>query len=174
MAHPITDIMNTFEKGMTRLLTAQLSEMYGCEKQLLPALDSMAKAARDPELRSHFAEHRTQTLQHLERLETAFAELDEKPSTQPCRGMDGLLETGRWLRRSMKEDPAFDHILIAAAQKVEAMEVAGYRSIIRLSEQLGHDEVAELCTTSMMEEQDAEGELDALAFRMNVPYSKAC
>ena len=39
--------MNAFEKGVTKLLIAQLSELYFCENQLVHALERMAQAAHN-------------------------------------------------------------------------------------------------------------------------------
>ena len=155
--------MNAFERGMRKLLVAQLSEIYFCENQLLHALDAMAQRAHDAGLKELFVQHRAETKGHAERLEAAFAELDEVPKAYPCRGMDGLLDDGKWLMHILKHDPSLDLALITAAQKVEAIEAASYRALIRLCEQLGEDRIAELCTANLEEELEADEKLNARA-----------
>jgi len=151
--------MNAFELGMRKLLIVQLAEIYFCENQLLHALDTMAQRAHAPALKQFFADHRKETLEHAHRLEAAFAELQEVPKAFPCRGMDGLLENVRSLMHNLKDDPALDQALIAAAQKVEALEAASYRSIIRLCQQLGQEWIAALCTSNLTEELEADAQL---------------
>jgi len=155
--------MNPFELGMRKLLVAQLSEIYFCENQLLHALDSMAQRAHDPGLKELFANHRKETLEHTHRLEAAFAELQEVPKAFPCRGMDGLLEDGRTLMHLLKDDPSLDQALIAAAQKVEALEATSYRSIIRLCVQLGQERIAQLCDANLEDELGADEQLQLRA-----------
>ncbi len=152
---------------MRKLLVAQLSEMYFCENQMLHALDTMARRVHDPGLKQLFISHRRDTMQHAHRLEAAFAELKEVPKAFPCRGVDGLLDDGKWLMHTMKDDPSLDLALIAAAQKVEAIEAAGYRAIIRLCEQLDQPKVAQLCTSNLEEELEADAELQARAAQLN-------
>jgi Mn-containing catalase len=159
--------MNAFELGMRKLLIAQLSEMYFCENQLLHALDVMAHRVHDPGLKELFISHRLETIEHAHRLEAAFAELKEEPKAFPCRGVDGLLDDGKWVMHKLKYDPALDLAVVAAAQKVEAIEAAGYRAIIRLCEQLGQEKIAELCSSNLEEELEADEKLHARATELN-------
>lgn len=155
--------MNTFENGMTKLLVSQIAEIYFCENQLLHALDRMAEAATHPELKALFLEHRVETEGQITRLESIFTTWNETPRAYPCRGMEGLLENGLWTMRNLKHDPALDTALIAAAQKVEMLEIAAYRSAIALARQLGQEQIAGICEVSLDEETGADAKLGKLA-----------
>jgi ferritin-like metal-binding protein YciE len=50
---------------------------------------------------------------------------------------------------------------------VEAIEAAGYRALIRLCEQLGQKKVAELCSSNLEEELEADEKLHARAIELN-------
>lgn len=158
--------MNTFEKGMTRLLVAQLAELYHCEKELMHAMENMAKAARSEELKYCFRDHRRETEEHLLRLESMFSSLGMVPAAFPCRAVEGLLEDVQGIMRNLKSDPMLDTALIAAAQKVEMIETASYRSAIGLARQLGHDHIAQLCEMTLKEEFDADRKLAEVAMAM--------
>jgi|GEM_PF-2623963 len=155
--------MNHFELGMNKLLVSQLAALYFCENQLIGALQRMADAAQNPQLKKAFTEHRLQTEGHVRRLEAAFSELKETPKAFPCRALDGLLDDSKWMMQRLKGDPALDMALIAAAQKVEMFEVASYRSAVRLANQLGNARVAELCQVTLDEELAADDKLSAIA-----------
>jgi ferritin-like metal-binding protein YciE len=155
-------IMNTFEQGMTKLLVAQLAELYHCENQLLHALDRMAEAAMAPDLKQVFREHRRETMNHVSRLEEAFAALGETPRSYPCRMVDGLLEDGTWLLHRMKGDPMLDRALINAAQATEMMEAAAYKRAISMAGYLGMDKVVELCDRNLEEELAAATKVNGL------------
>ena len=159
--------MNTFETGMTKLLVAQLSELYFCENQLLHALDRMAQAAHDQELKQLFLDHRSETKEQVRRLESAFASMGEVPRAFPCQGVEGLLADGQWLIHTMKDDPVLDTALIAAAQKVENIEAASYRSAITLARQLGREDVAQQCEANLDEELEADRKLAERAQAMH-------
>lgn len=155
--------MNNFENGMSKLLLAQLADLYFCENQLIGALQKMSDAAHDPKLKKAFRDHRQETIGHVHRLEAAFAEMNEIPKAFPCRGLDGLLDDSKWMMYRLKDDPALDVALIAAAQKVEMFEAASYRSAVRMARQLGNEKLAVLCQGILDEELAADDKLSAIA-----------
>jgi cytochrome c-type biogenesis protein CcmE len=76
------------------LYIEQLRDLYDAENQLVKALPKMAKGANSDELRQGFEEHLEQTRQHVQRLETIFEQLGEKPKGEKCKGMEGLVKEG--------------------------------------------------------------------------------
>jgi len=82
--------------------------------------------------------------------------------------MKGLIEEGsEW----MKEDASpevMDAGLIAAAQRVEHYEMAGYGTVHNFSELLGEKEAAGLLAQTLKEEKAADKELTALAKSIDV------
>jgi len=77
--------------------------------------------------------------------------------------MEGLLEDGQWTMRNLKNDPVLDTALIAAAHKVEMLEIASYRSVISLAQQLSHAKIAALCEITLDEEMETDEKLAQLA-----------
>lgn len=53
---------------LQELLIEELKDLLHAENQLVKALPKMAKAAKDPDLRTAFEEHLEQTKGHVERL----------------------------------------------------------------------------------------------------------
>lgn len=142
-----------------------MRDLYHAENQLVKALPKMAKAAKNPELKSAFEEHLAQTEGHVDRLEQAFDELGKSPRAKVCKGMMGLIEEGKETITEGKEmePPIADLGLIAAAQKVEHYEISGYGSVRTLAEKIGENKGAELLSETETEEKKTNDILTKIA-----------
>jgi ferritin-like metal-binding protein YciE len=140
------------------LLIEQLQDLYNAEGQLVKALPKMAKAATNPDLKQAFQKHLAQTEEHVSRLERVFEALGEKAKGKTCHGMKGLIEEGNEAIKEEAEDAVRDAALIAAAQRVEHYEIAGYGCVRTYAESLGQTEAAQLLQQTLEEE----GETDKL------------
>jgi len=150
------------------LYIEQLRDLYDAENQLVKALPKMAKGANSDELRQGFEEHLEQTRQHVQRLETIFEQLGEKPKGEKCKGMEGLVKEGsEVLDEEMNEDVK-DAAIIAAAQRVEHYEIPGYGSVRTYANLLGETEAEELLEQTLTEEKETDAKLTELAENINV------
>jgi ferritin-like metal-binding protein YciE len=140
------------------LLVDQLKDLYNAESQLTKALPKMAKAASNPQLKQAFEKHLSQTQEHVSRLERVFEALGEKAKGKTCHAMKGLIEEGSEVISEDATDAVKDAALIAAAQRVEHYEIAGYGTVRTYAESLGHKEAASLLQQTL----DEEGETDKL------------
>jgi ferritin-like metal-binding protein YciE len=145
----------------------QLKDLYNAEQQLVKALPKMAKAATSPDLAQGFEEHLEQTKGHVNRLEEIFKRLDEKPTGKKCKAMEGLIKEGAETIGEDASDAAKDALLIAAAQRVEHYEIAGYGSVKTYADLLGEDEAAELLGETLQEEKDTDEKLTEAAQGIN-------
>jgi ferritin-like metal-binding protein YciE len=145
------------------LYVDELRDLYSAEKQLLKALPKMAKAANDPALKGAFEEHLTVTEGQVNRLERIFKQLGERPTGKKCVGMEGLIEEGKELMEEDAEPAVLDAALIAAAQKVEHYEIAGYGCVRTYARLLGYGDAAELLQATLDEEGEADKTLTQLA-----------
>jgi ferritin-like metal-binding protein YciE len=144
--------------SLQKLYIEELRDLYNAENQLLKALPKMAKHASHQELKQAFETHLEQTEGHVERLEDIFEKLDEKPTGKTCKGMKGLIEEGSEMLDKAGDKSVLDAGLIAAAQRVEHYEIAGYGTVRTFANMLGEAEAAEL----LQETLDEEGETDKL------------
>jgi ferritin-like metal-binding protein YciE len=145
------------------LYVEQLQDLYSAETQLVKALPKMAKAASNPQLQSAFKEHLTQTEQHVQRLEQIFNQLNTKPGKQTCKGMEGLISEGEEMIKMKGDSAAIDAGLIAAAQRVEHYEIAGYGCVRTYAQQLGDQQGARLLQQTLDEEGQTDHKLTKLA-----------
>jgi ferritin-like metal-binding protein YciE len=141
----------------------ELRDAYDAEKQLLKALPKMAKAATSPALRTAFETHLEETRGHVERLEQAFASIDEKVRGKHCDGIEGIIEEGKSVMEEDFDDQTMDACLIAGGQRAEHYEMAAYGTLVAWATAMGHDEAAGLLQQNLDEEKAADAKLTSLA-----------
>jgi ferritin-like metal-binding protein YciE len=142
-----------------------LKDLYSAEKQLVKALPKMAKNAQASDLQKAFQEHLMQTEGQVERIERIFSEMGGSPRGKKCIGMEGLVEEGNELLKEDAEPEVLDAGLIAAAQKVEHYEIAGYGTARAWAQRLGYDNAARLLQETLEEESMANEKLTQIAER---------
>jgi ferritin-like metal-binding protein YciE len=152
-------------KTMEDLFVHELKDLYSAEKQILKALPKMAKAASDEQLKMAFEDHMTETEKQVERLDQIFEELGISGRGHKCKAMEGLLEEGKEILEMDADPEVLDAAMIAAAQRVEHYEIAGYGCARTYAEQLGHADAAELLQASLDEEGNTDKRLTDLAMQ---------
>jgi len=145
------------------LFVDQLRDLYNAEKQLTKALPKMAKKASDDQLRQAFTMHLEQTEEHVQRLEQIFEKLGKRAGGKTCKAMQGLIEEGKELMEEDAEPEVLDAGLIAAAQRVEHYEIAGYGTVRAYAKLLGNNDAARLLQKTLDEEGDTDKKLTQLA-----------
>src|SRR5215475_8994825 len=136
------------------LLEEEIQDLYSAEKQLTKAIPKMAKGSNNEELSAAFEAHLKETEGQIERLEQAAELLDIKVSGKKCKGMEGVIAEGA--------EHILDLAIIGAGSRVEHYEMAGYTTAINLAKKLGNDEVVDLLTQSLEEEQAADEKLRSI------------
>lgn len=148
------------------LYVGELKDLYSAENQMAAALPKMAKAAASPELREAFKDHLAETQVHIDRIEIIFEGLAGTPKGKKCKGMEGLLMEGKDLMGEHGDASVIDAGLIAAAQRVEHYEMAGYGCARTYARLLGFDKAADLLQTTLDEEGASDKRLTELAIRV--------
>src|SRR5207249_331243 len=141
----------------------ELKDLHNAEKQLTKALPKMAKAASNEQLAKGFKDHLEQTEEHVNRLEQILESLDQSTRGRKCKGMEGLIKEGEEMIDEDAEDEVRDAGLIAAAQRVEHYEMAGYGCARTYAELLGDRQGAQLLQTTLTEESETDKKLTMLA-----------
>ncbi len=149
--------------NLENVLTLQLQDLYSAEDQLISALPKMAEAASSPELKSAFKTHLEETKRQKQRLEQCFRALGQEPKMETCEAMKGLIEEGDEVAHLDGDPDVRDAILIAAAQRVEHYEMAGYGCVRTFARRLGHQNVAALLQETLEEEGNADKILTHIA-----------
>jgi len=149
--------------SLKKLYIEELQDLYSAENQILKALPKMAKSATSKELQAGFNEHLEQTKGHVTRLEQIFEKLGESPKGKTCKAMEGLIKEGDELMGENAEPEILDAGLIAAAQRVEHYEMAGYGTVRNYAKLLKETEAARLLQSTLDEEGETDKKLTRLA-----------
>jgi ferritin-like metal-binding protein YciE/ElaB/YqjD/DUF883 family membrane-anchored ribosome-binding protein len=147
------------------LYHAQVQDLYDAEHQILKALPMMIEAASSPELKQAFDQHLHQTQNQIRRLEQVFQRIGTEPKGKTCAAMSGILAEGQEIIGLRADPEVKDAGLIAAAQRVEHYEIAGYGCLRTWARLLGHQDSAQLLQQSLNEEEQTDRQLSQLAER---------
>jgi len=153
-------------KTMEDLFLEEIRDLMDAEKQITKALPKMAKATTTEELSAAFNDHLEQTRGHIERLERIFSEIGAKSGGVKCKGMEGLLKEGDEMVTLTDPGPVRDAGLIAAAQRVEHYEMAGYGAARTFAQLLGRIDAANLLEETLEEERETDENLTTIAETM--------
>jgi ferritin-like metal-binding protein YciE len=152
-------------KTLSDLLVHELKDLMSAEKQLTKALPKMVKAATNEDLKRAIEEHLEETQGQVERLEAIFGELDIPNRGTKCKAMEGLIQEGKEILEQDMDDEVRDAAIIAAAQRVEHYEIAGYGCARTFAQMLGHDRAAALLQETLDEEKAADEKLTEIAMQ---------
>ena len=150
-------------QSLKDLFVEQLRDLYSAETQLVEALPKMASAASHDELRQAFEHHLEETRGHVDRLREVFEQLGQTPGGETCEAMKGLIEEGEEVVKAQGDPAVKDAALIAAAQRVEHYEIAGYGTVRTFADDLDLGDARDLLDQTLDEESSADKLLTKLA-----------
>ncbi len=145
------------------VLIDELRDMYSAENQLVKSMPKLAKAAKSPELKQLFKEHREETKDQVQRLREVFGHIGKKPTGKHCSGMEGVISEGMEALEEDTEGASFDAGLLGAALRTEHYEIAGYHATIAMAKAQGMGDVVDLLKENLREEVDMAKKLQAVA-----------
>jgi ferritin-like metal-binding protein YciE len=154
------------------LFVDQIKDLYSAETQIIEALPKMANAASDSKLQKAFLTHLKQTESQKMRLEKIAEAQGISPGGKRCKGAEGLLKEGSELIKEDADPSVRDAGLIAAAQRVEHYEIAGYGCARTYAKLLGEKDAAKLLQETLDEEGDTDKLLTEIAESVVNPEAK--
>jgi ferritin-like metal-binding protein YciE len=161
------DLMGLFSSmtlnSLDDLFIVQIQDLYDAEQRLTKALPKMAEAASSKTLKVAFQSHLRETEQHVARLEEVFQAIGLTPERETCEAMKGLIAEGDEAISAGGDPDVRDAALIAAAQRVEHYEIAGYGTVRTLATQLGRKELAQILQKTLDEEAACDKKLTKIA-----------
>jgi ferritin-like metal-binding protein YciE len=150
-------------KSFKDLFTNQIEDLYDAEQRLTKALPKMAEAAHSNQLKQAIQQHLSETQSHVSRLETIFREIGVEPKRETCEAMKGLISEGEDMMHAKGDPDVRDAAIIAAAQRVEHYEIAGYGTARTFALRLGLRQAADLLQQTLNEEAAADRKLTQIA-----------
>jgi ferritin-like metal-binding protein YciE len=158
---------------LEELLIDELKDLYSAEKQIVRALPKLAKSATNPELSEALRTHLEETKEQVARLEKISELIGKKLTGKTCVGMKGVLEEGSEVLEETEKGAIRDAALIAASQRVEHYEMAGYGAARDFAKLLGRRDIASLLEATLEEEKSADKKLTSIASSVNKQAKKA-
>jgi ferritin-like metal-binding protein YciE len=140
-----------------------LMDLHSAERQITQALPKMASKVSSRELKDALEKHLEATRGHLERLERIGKEMGMDLTGKTCKAMQGLIRESEEIMSEGGTEEALDAALIAAEQRIEHYEIAGYGSAATYAEELGHDQALKLLKQTLDEEERTDELLSRLA-----------
>jgi ferritin-like metal-binding protein YciE len=159
--------------NLQELFVEQLRDLYDGENQIIETLPKLIDKANSPELKRALQEHLDITHQQKSRLEQIFNSLGQKASGETCKGMRGIISEGDSLISDAEDPAVLDASIIAAAQRVEHYEMAGYGTVRTYAQQLGKQSFATVLEQILQEEKDADLKLSDIASSINIEAKAA-
>lgn len=150
-------------KTLDDLFVHTLQDMYYAEQQIVKNLPTMAEKASNPELKSAFQHHLTETQNHVKRLEQVFQSLGQQAKGVECQAMDGILAEAKEVISDCGDADVCDAAMLSAAQAVEHYEITRYGSIIAYAQQLGKQNAVQPLQQTLSEEKAADQKLTKIA-----------
>jgi len=154
--------------SLQELYVEQLRDLYDGEQQIIKALPKMIDKATSEDLKSALNEHLEVTREQATRIEQIFEKLGDKAKGEKCKGIAGIIDEGEDLIGDIEDDDVRDAGIIAAAQRVEHYEMAGYGTARTFAQLLGEESAVELLQQTLEEEKEADETLTGLASEINV------
>ena len=150
-------------KQLEDLFEDGLKDIYWAEKALTKALPKMEKNATSPKLKKALAEHLTQTVEHVTRLEDCFNSIGKKAVAKKCDAMEGLMKEGESIMEETVPGPVRDAGIIAASQKVEHYEIATYGTLAAFAKVLDQKAALKNLLKTLEEEKKCDELLTGIA-----------
>ena len=136
------------------LLVQLLGQLLFAERRLADCvLEQIASQVRDYELRRLLHEHREETKQHVERVETVFRRLQVSPTSNLSQPFESAVAEHDELQTAVEDVLLADVFHAQAALHTEHWEIAAYTTVIALAETLDPDTVEPLQATLAEEER---------------------
>jgi len=157
--------------SLQELYVEQLRDLYAAEHQIIRALPKMIEKANSEGLKDALNQHLEVTKEQATRVEEIFERLGEKAKGEKCKGIAGIITEGDDLIGDIKDEDVRDAAIIAAAQRVEHYEMAGYGTARTYAELLEEDAASLLLQKPLDAEKEADETLTRLASEINVNAS---
>lgn len=154
--------------SLHELYLEQLRDLYDGESQIIEALPKMVEKATSQSLKEALNEHLEVTKEQAARIESIFEKIGDKAKGEKCKGIKGIIDEGDDLIGDVKDPDVRDAAIIAAAQRVEHYEMAGYGTARTFAQLLGQQEAVQLLQQTLDEEKEADETLTGLASDINV------
>jgi ferritin-like metal-binding protein YciE len=142
----------------------ELGEMLFTEQKLADeVLPQLSKEVQNPQLRQGIDAHLQQTRDHARNIERAFELMGEQAKPQQSPALQGLKQSHDQMAQNIQRNELRDFFDAEAAAKTEHLEIAAYKGLIAMAQQMGQSEVQQLLQTNCTQEEQTLQRLDDMS-----------
>ena len=132
-----------------------LGDIYDAEHRFLAAQQKMLPNATSETVKSMLETHIEQTQEQIENLEKVYEILGLTAQRVSCDGAAGIvLEGDKLLSETASVPTLADLAIVGGCSKVEHYEIASYRGLIAGAEAMGQDDIVDLLTDNLEQEEE--------------------
>jgi ferritin-like metal-binding protein YciE len=132
----------------------EIGAMYDAENRFLEAMQMMCQCCQQNQLKSLLENHIRETEQQIRNLEQVCNILGQQPRRINCDTAAGLISDGQRFMLLASENQKILELGLAGGQaKVEHLEIACYRGLIKSAEQMGQNQIVQLLQQNLQQEE---------------------
>jgi ferritin-like metal-binding protein YciE len=144
-----------------------INTMYDAETRFLEAQQMMWECCQNSKLKAVIEPHIQESEQHIENLEQVLTILGEQPQRITCDFASGLIsECQKFTLLAVDNPKIVDLGLAGWHNKIEQLEIACYRGLIKGAEQMGHNQVVPLLEQNLHQEEQTAQKLEQLMVQL--------
>jgi ferritin-like metal-binding protein YciE len=134
------------------LFSFKLGAALKMENTVLDMLGDLEQAAQREKLKQQFRHHADETREQIRNIEEAFRAIGEEPDDSPCPAIEGIEKEGK-ANIKKTDDSLVDAVILSGAAETEHHEIAVYEGLITHAEAMGNDQVVQLLSRNLEQEQ---------------------
>lgn len=137
--------------------------MYNTEKLVTQGAPELMQGIQNAQAKQVMEQHGEETKQQMMRLEQVFQAAGETPNDIQPDGIIGILKENGKIQSQGYDPATLEAATVAAAQRIEHYEIAGYGTLVSYAKQLGMNDAAQLLGQTLSEEKSADAKLTQVA-----------
>jgi ferritin-like metal-binding protein YciE len=157
---------------LQQMFIYEINTMYDAENRFLEAQQMMWECCQNSKLKTVIEPHIQETEQQIENLEQVLSILGEQPQRITCDFAAALIsECQKFTLLAVDNPKIVDLGLAGWHNKIEQLEIACYRGLIKVSQQMGQNQVVQLLEQNLHQEEQTAQKLEQLIMQL-IPEAK--
>lgn len=150
-------------QSLEQLFMFGVAQMLDAENMIAFGLQQMSLTVGNRQLKAALARHEKQTQEQIENLTRIFEAYEMEPHRIECAAAEALTRDYKHAMGAIGNEEMIDVVTALAADKVEHFEIACYRGLLNLAEELGRVDFITLLKENLGQEQQMAKTLEEFA-----------
>ncbi|MFM5901493.1 MAG: ferritin-like domain-containing protein [Dolichospermum sp.] len=145
----------------------EINTMFDAENRFLESQQMMWQCSQNNKFKMIIETHIQETEQHIKNLEQVLNILGEKPQRITCDLASGLISQCQKFTLLAADNPKIVDLGLAEwSDKIEQMEIFGYRHLIKVAEEMTENQVVELLEQNLYQDEQVAQKLEQLIMQL--------